>query len=309
MRKLPLKEVAETDPKTQMTTKSRLTDTERGGQGVQQSEPPEFVIEPPQGWGGLGWSELVRYRELLYFMIWRDLKVRYKQTVLGVVWAIIQPLFSVVVFTVIFGRLAGLSSEGFPFALFVLAGLLPWQFFQSGVSTAGLSLVNQQNLLTKVYFPRLFVPASVIGTCLVDFFIASLLFALLLLWYQVMPSWQVLFVPILLFFVMLATLGLGFWLAALTVTFRDLRFVVPFLMQALMFLSPVVYAVSIVPAEWHWVLGINPMAGLIDGFRSAVLGKPWNFITLSVSCFSSTTLFLFGIYMFRKTEQKFADLI
>jgi lipopolysaccharide transport system permease protein len=273
------------------------------------TEPPGLLITPPKGWGGLGWVELVRYRELLYFMVWRDLKIRYKQTILGVAWAVIQPLFSVVVFSIIFGKLAGLSSEGFPFALFVFAGLLPWNFFSSGVSTAGVSLVSQQNLLTKVYFPRLFVPASAIGTCLVDFLIALVLFAALLVWYQVMPSWQVVFVPALLFFVVLATLGLGFLLSALTVTFRDLRFAIPFMMQALMYLSPVVYAVSIVPVEWHWVLAINPMAGLIDGFRSAILGKAWNFTTLGVSCLTSVILFMFGTYKFRKTEQKFADIV
>lgn len=274
-----------------------------------RTELPELLIEPLHGWGGVGWSELIHYRELLYFMVWRDFKIRYKQTVLGVAWAVIQPMFSVVVFTIIFGRLAGLSSEGFPFALFVFAGLLPWNFFSSGVSTAGLSLVNQQNLLTKVYFPRLFVPASAIGTCLVDFAIASVLFVALLVWYRTVPSWQVVFVPVLLFFVILATLGLGLLLSALTVTFRDLRFAVPFMMQAMMYLSPVVYAVSIVPADWHWVLALNPMAGLIDGFRSAILGKAWNFTTLGVSCCTSVLLFMFGVYKFRKIEQKFADII
>ncbi len=276
---------------------------------ARETELPELLIESPRGWGGLGWSELIRYRELLYFMVWRDFKIRYKQTILGVAWAVIQPMFSVVVFTIIFGRLAGLSSEGFPFALFVFAGLLPWNFFSSGVSTAGLSLVNQQNLLTKVYFPRLFVPVSAIGTCLVDFAIASVLFVALLVWYRTVPSWQIVFLPALLFFVILATLGLGLLLSALTVTFRDLRFAVPFMMQAMMYLSPVVYAVSIVPAEWHWVLALNPMAGLIDGFRSAILGKAWNFTTLGVSCCISVLLFMFGIYKFRKTEQKFADVI
>lgn len=274
-----------------------------------QTEQPELIIEPPHGWGGLGWAELVRYRELLYFMVWRDLKIRYKQTILGVVWAVIQPLFTVVVFTIIFGRLAGLSSDGFPFALFVFAGLLPWNFFSSGVSTAGVSLVSQQNLLTKVYFPRLFVPASAIGTCLVDFAIASVLFGALLVWYQTIPSWQIVFVPVLLIFVILATLGLGFLLSALTVTFRDLRLAVPFMMQLLLYLSPVVYAVSIVPPEWHWALALNPMTGLIDGFRSAILGKEWNFTTLGVSCCTSVLLFMFGTYKFRMTEQKFADIV
>ncbi len=271
-------------------------------------ELPELVIEASNGWGGLGWAELVRYRELLYFMVWRDLKVRYKQTILGTAWAVIQPTFNMVIFTVIFGRLAGLSSEGYPYALFVFAGMLPWNFFSSGVSTAGTSLVSQQNLLTKVYFPRLFVPTSAIGTSLVDFLIACGICAALLAWYHTMPSWQIVFIPGLLFFVALATLGLGFLLAALTVTFRDLRFVIPFLMQALMYLSPVVYAVSLVPEKWQWALAINPMAGLIDAFRSAILGKSWNLTTLSVSCASSVILFVIGTYQFRKTEQKFADI-
>jgi lipopolysaccharide transport system permease protein len=289
-----------------------VTGTVPAGQSALAStgtaELPELVIEPPRGWVGLNWAELYRYRELLYFLVWRDFTVRYKQTVLGVAWAIVQPTFQMVVFTIIFGRLAGLSSEGYPYAVFSYAALLPWQFFSSGVSTAGMSLVSQQHLMTKVYFPRLYVPTSAIGTCLVDFCLASLVFAGVLAWFGVVPSWQIVFVPLLLVAVAIATLGLGYWLAALTVTYRDLRFVVPFLMQALMYLSPVVYSAEIVPEAWRPVAAINPMYGLIDAFRSAIFGREWNFEILAISITSSVVLLVVGVLMFRRTEQRFADI-
>jgi len=268
----------------------------------------DLIIGPPKGWAGLNSAELYRYRELLYFMVWRDLKVRYKQTVLGVAWAVLQPVFQMVVFTIIFGRLAKLDSDGFPYAVFVFVALLPWQYFSTGVSTAGLSLVSQQHLMTKVYFPRLFVPTSAIGTCFVDFCLSSLVLCALLVWYQILPSWQVVFIVPLLAVVTMATLGMGYLLAALTVTYRDLRFVVPFLMQAMMYLSPVVFATSMVPVKWQWVMAINPMMGLIDGFRSAILGKDWNFVTLGVSTASAVLLLVVGLVWFRRTEQRFADI-
>ncbi len=272
------------------------------------AEMPELVIAAPKGWAGLDLDELIRYRELLYFMVWRDLKVRYKQTILGVAWAVLQPTFQMVVFTVIFGHLAKLDSDGYPYALFVMVGQMPWLYFSTGVGTASLSLVNQQNLLTKVYFPRLFVPASAIGTCLVDFAISSSVLAAVMLWYRAVPSWQVVFVPFLLFAVTLATLGLGFLMAALTVTYRDLRFIVPFMIQVLMYVSPVIYPVSIIPARYQWLAALNPMMGLIDGFRSAVLGKPWNLTTLGVSVAASVVLFVIGTMKFRSTERLFADI-
>lgn len=268
----------------------------------------ELVIEPPKGWVGINWGELWRYRELLYFLVWRDFKVRYKQTVLGVAWAVLQPTFQMVVFTIIFGRLAGLDSEGLPYAVFSYVGLLPWLYFSSGVSTAGLSLVSQQHLLTKVYFPRLFVPTSAIGTCFVDFCLASVVFAGILAWYGVMPAWTVVLVPGLLVVLTMATLGLGYLLAAATVTYRDLRFIVPFLIQTLMYASPVVWSAAIVPERYQWLMALNPMYGVIDAFRAAVLGRELHWDLLGISTVSAGVLLAAGLVAFRRTEQRFADI-
>lgn len=269
---------------------------------------PELVIRARSGWIPIDWAELRHYHELLFFLVWRDLKVRYKQTVLGVAWAVLQPVFSMVVFTIIFGKLAKLDSEGFPYAVFVYAGLLPWTFFSNAVSAAGNSLVNQQHLLTKVYFPRLFVPTSAIGSSLVDMGISTLVYAAVIAWFRVVPSWQIVFLPVLVLFTVLASLGFGYLLASLVVSYRDFRFVIPFMLQAMMYVSPVVYPVSMIPARYQWMLALNPMAGLIDGYRSSILGKPWNFTALGVSAFVSVILFVFGLFNFRRTERMFADI-
>lgn len=268
----------------------------------------EFVIQASSGWMPIDWKELVAYRELLYFLVWRDLKVRYKQTVLGVAWAVLQPVFSMIVFTIIFGRLAKIDSEGFPYAVFVYAGLLPWTFFSSAVGLAGQSLINQQNLLTKIYFPRLFIPTASIGASLVDMGISFLVYMLILAWYGVVPSWQMVYLPGLVLVTAIAVLGFGYMLAALTVSYRDFRFVIPFMLQAMMYISPVVYPVSMVPERYQWLLALNPMAGIIDAYRSAILGKPWNLTTLAVSAIVSAGLFTFGLFYFRRTERVFADI-
>lgn len=268
----------------------------------------ELVIRPRRGWIAIDWSELYRYRELLYFLTWRDVSVRYKQTVLGVAWAVLQPVFNMVVFTVIFGNFANIPSQGVPYAVFVYAALLPWMFFSAGVSQAGQSLINQQHLLTKVYFPRMFVPASSIGGGLVDLAVSFGVYAFILLWYRFVPSWGIVFVPGLILLTILATLGLGLLLAALTVTYRDFRYVVPFMVQALLYISPVIYPVTLVPHEYHWLIALNPMTGIIDGFRSAILGTPWNLTTLSISSISAMALCALGMYYFRKTERRFADI-
>jgi lipopolysaccharide transport system permease protein len=271
-------------------------------------ETPEFIIKPSRGWIGIDVAELWRYRELLYFLVWRDFKVRYKQTVLGIAWAVLQPVFNMFVFTIIFGHLAHISSEGMPYAVFVYAGLLPWTFFSAGVNLAGLSLVNQQNLLTKVYFPRLFVPTAAIGAGLVDLAISFGIYALILIGYRTVPSWQVIYLPLLILLTVMATLGFSFLLAALTVNYRDFRFVIPFMLQAMMYISPVVYPVSMVPAKWQWLLALNPMAGIIDAYRCAILGKQWNFTTLFISTATTIILFTWGMFYFKKTERRFADI-
>lgn len=268
----------------------------------------EIVIRPRKGWINIDWAELYRYRELLLFLTWRDILVRYKQTVLGVAWAVLQPVFMMLVFTVIFGKLAKIDSEGFPYAVYVYAGLLPWTFFSTAVGQSGLSLVNQQNLLTKIYFPRLFVPTASVGAGLVDLAISFVVYGLILAVYGVVPSVGIVWLPLLTLLTVLAALGFGYTLAALTVSYRDFRFLIPFMLQAMMYISPVVYPVNLVPDRYHWLLAINPMAGIIDAFRAAILGTPWNVTTLSVSGSVTVVLFLFGLFFFRKTERRFADI-
>jgi len=271
-------------------------------------EVRRLVIRPRSGWIAIDWRELWESRELLYFLVLRDVKVRYKQTVLGVAWAVLQPLFTMLIFTLIFGRFAKIPSDGVPYALFVFAGLLPWTFFSNNISQASMSLMNQQTLLTKIYLPRLFIPSSSIGSGLIDLLVSFGVFALLMIYYGVGLGPGVLAVPFLVLMTAAASLGIGLWLAALIVTYRDFRYVVPFLVQSWMYLSPVIYPVSMVPAKWQPLLAINPMAGIIDGFRSALLGLPWNYTTIGISSVSSILLLAFGLGYFRKTERSFADV-
>jgi len=279
---------------------------------MQAEEAPqaarELVIRPRTGWIAIDWRELWEARELLYFLILRDVKVRYKQTVLGVAWAVLQPLFTMIVFTVIFGRFAKIPSDGVPYSLFVFAGLLPWTFFSSTISQASLSLMNQQSLLTKIYLPRLFVPASTIGTGLIDLGVSFVVFGIMMIWFGVPIGPGLLAVPMLVLLAASASLGVGLTLASLIVTYRDFRYVVPFLVQLWMYLSPVIYPVSLVPERWQPLLALNPMTGVVDGFRSALLGLPWNVTTLSISSASSLLLLAYGLFYFRKTERSFADV-
>lgn len=267
----------------------------------------ETVIRP--GSRGLALAEAVSRRELLYFLVWRDIKIRYKQTVLGIAWAVLLPVTQLVVFTVIFGKLAGIKPDGnYPYPLFVLAGLVPWTFFAQAVTQGGQSLINQQQMLTKVYFPRLFVPTGVVGGCLVDLLIAFGVYAVVIAFYRYPVSWQVVFVPFLAGFTIIASLGMSYLFSALTVMYRDFRYLVPVLIQILMYISPVIYPVTLFPAKYRWLLGINPMAGVIDGFRSAILGKAWDFPMLATSISSSLVFLLLGVAYFRHTERHFADI-
>lgn len=273
----------------------------------------ELVIEPRRGWIAVNWAEMSHFRELLGFLIWRDVKVRYKQTALGVAWAILVPLFNMLIFTVIFGRFGGMDtrlSPGENYSVFVFGGLLPWTFFSSAISLGGLSLVNQQQLLSKIYFPRLFVPASAVGGALVDLLISFGVMAVLLAVFRVMPSWQVVAILPLVVMLVVASLGIAFALSALTVTYRDFRFIVQFMVQAWMFLSPVMYPVRMFPPRYQWILALNPMCGIIEGFRSALLTRyePWRPLDMAISSASSIALFVFGLYYFRKTERRFADI-
>jgi lipopolysaccharide transport system permease protein len=268
----------------------------------------ETVLQPRTGWIAINWHELWDSRELLAFLVWRDINVRYKQTVLGVAWAVLQPVLTMAVFTVIFGMLAKMPSQGVPYPIFVYAGLLPWTFLSTAVSNASQSLVNQQALLTKIYLPRLFVPASSVGGGIIDFAISFVVFGVLMAWYGFVPGWSVLALPALVLLTFVASLGVGLILAALTVTYRDFRYVIPFMLQVWMYLSPIIYPVTLVPPRWQLVLALNPMVGVIDGFRSALLGVPWNIPALVISTVAALASLLFGLFYFRKTERRFADV-
>lgn len=267
------------------------------------------VIQPQRGWRAVDARELWLYHELLFFLIWRDIKVRYKQTVIGAAWAILQPVCTMVIFSVIFGSFAKIPSDGVPYPVFVYAGLLPWLFFANAVSQSSQSLVAQSQLLTKVYFPRLFIPASSIGVGLVDFSLSFCVYLGLMVWFAHLPGLSVLLLPGLLFLTVLTALGVGIFLASITVTYRDFRIVVPFMVQVWMYLSPVVYAVTLVPEQYRWIMALNPMTGIIGGFRSALLNQPVDWNALGVSTIISSILLIIGIANFRRTERRFADIV
>jgi homopolymeric O-antigen transport system permease protein len=267
----------------------------------------ELIIRPLSGWVAINWKEMWSHRELLYFLVMRDISVRYKQTVLGPAWAVVQPLLTMVIFTLIFGRFVQVPSEGFPYPVFVFAGLIPWTLFSQGFSASALSLINQQHLLTKVYFPRLFVPIASAGVFVVDLLISLVLYAVILLYYGVTPSWGAVWLVALIPLTLVATLGPGIMLAALTVFYRDFKHIVPFLVQILMYVSPVIYPGYIVGEKWQLILSLNPMFGIIGGYRSAILGRPWDRASLAISTVSAVSLFIFSVYYFRKTERRFAD--
>lgn len=272
------------------------------------SETPLIVIEPRPAWQALNLREFWSSRELLYFMIWRDVKVRYKQTALGVAWAVIQPLFTMLIFTIFFGRLAGIPSENVPYPVFAYSALLPWTFFSNAVTNSGNSLVGSSNLITKVYFPRMIIPAAAVGAGLVDFAIAFLVFVALMLYYGIMPSWQIfMMLPMLLLATLLA-LGVGMWTSALNVKYRDIRYALPFLMQLWMFMSPIIYPVSLLK-RWQWVLAINPLTGIIEGFRAALLGRVFPWPSIVVSAVITLLTLLFAAYSFRRMEKRFADIV
>ena len=270
-----------------------------------------LIIEP-----GLAekhyWRDLWRYRELFFVLAWRDVAVRYKQTVIGLAWALIQPLATLVVFTIIFGKLAKLPAEGAaPYALMVYAGLLPWQLFATSLTGASNSLIGNSNLISKVYFPRLIVPASAVVVAFVDFLISFTILACLMLWYQFLPSWQILTLPFFILMAFLASLGPGLWITALNVKYRDFRYVIPFLVQFGLYVSPVGFSSGVVPEQWRLLYSINPVVGVIDGFRWAILGGESNlYLPGFLLSWGVIAFFLWlGIRQFRKMEKSFADLI
>ncbi len=271
---------------------------------------PEIVIEPRAGWASLDLWEIWRHRELAYFLAWRDITVRYKQTVLGAVWAILQPLLTMLVFTIFFGRLGRMSEQTtVPYPVFVYVSLLPWQFFSFCVMQCSQSLIASANMISKVYFPRLLVPLATVGVGIVDLSVASVLLIGLMIRYQIAPTLSFALLPLLLAGLLVASVGVGIFLSALTVAYRDLRFAVPFLVQLWMFASPVAYSIKIVPEEWRLVYSLNPMAGLISGFRSSLLGEPMHWDCLGVSLTTAVAIFWVGVIYFRSVERRFADIV
>jgi len=275
------------------------------------TEPlPVSFIEPAQSWTSVGLKELWEYRELLYFLTWRDIKVRYKQTALGAAWAIIQPVFMMMVFSLFFGRFAKVPSDGIPYPVFVFCALLPWQLFAHALTESSNSLVANERLITKVYFPRLVVPISGVLGGLVDFGIAFVILLGLMFYYGIVPGWAIVAMPGFLLLAIMTALGVGLWLSALNVKYRDVRYTINFLIQFWLFATPVAYPSSIVPAKWRVLYGLNPMAGVVEGFRWALLGKagpPAGLLAVSVMVV--VLVLIGGLYYFRRMEQEFADVV
>jgi len=272
--------------------------------------PHQIVIEPPKGLFNLEIKELIAYHELLFFLIWRDIRVRYRQTVLGAIWALLQPLFTMVVFSVIFGQFAQLPSEGIPYPIYTFAGLLPWQLFSTALSRSSESVVGEARLISKIYFPRLIIPLSSVGAGFIDFGLAFVIYLGLMVFYRVPLTWKMAALPLFTLFALISALAVGLWLSALNVKFRDVRYTVPFLVTAWMYITPVAYSSTIVPERWQALFGLNPMTGVVDGFRWMLLGTPFpdpRMFVISVAVV--ILLFISGLVYFKRMENYFADVI
>jgi lipopolysaccharide transport system permease protein len=276
----------------------------------EQTQEQHLVIEPPRGWKALDLRELWRYREMLFFFTWRDIKVRYRQTVLGAAWAVLQPVLTMVIFSIIFGTLAKLPSQGIPYPIFTFTALLPWQLFAFALTSSSNSLIENQQLITKVYFPRLIIPISSVIAGLVDFFIAFVILILMMLFYGIAPTAAILTLPLFLFLALASATGVGLWLSALNVEYRDIRYVVPFLTTFWMYATPIAYSSELIPGKWRWLFSLNPMTGVVEGFRWALLGKSaLDLPSLLVSAAAVAVIFVTGLYYFKRVETGFADVI
>jgi lipopolysaccharide transport system permease protein len=274
------------------------------------SEAPVTRIRPSQGWVSLQLRELWQYRELLYFLTWRDVKVRYKQTLLGASWAIIQPFFTMVVFSLFFGKLAEMPSDGIPYPIFCYAALVPWTFFANSLTQSSTSLVTSANLIKKIYFPRLAIPISTVLAGVVDFVLAFSVLLLMMVFYGVAPTWNIVWLPLLLLLAFVSALGVGLWLSALNVQFRDVKYVIPFLTQIWLFATPIAYPSSLLEEPWKTLYGLNPMVGVVEGFRWALLGAdtaPGPVVAVSAA--AAVCLLLGGAFFFRRMEKTFADVV
>ena len=269
----------------------------------------EVTIRPRKGWQPLDLKEILLYRELLGFLVWRDVKIRYRQTLLGGLWAVLQPLIAMVIFTFIFNRLAGVKSDGPPYPLFALAGVAPWTFFSTAVSQSSNSLVSSQQLVSKVYFPRVFIPLASVAALLLDLVLSLGLLAVLMIYYHWHVSVKILLLPVFMLSGVLAAAGVGLTLSAFNVSFRDVKYAVPFLVQMGLFVTPVIYPIRYIPGHWKVLIGLNPMAGVVLGFRYSLLGSPAPWPMMGLSMMVSAVLFFAGLLIFRRMERRFADII
>lgn len=270
---------------------------------------PIAVIEPKKGWVGLNLRDLWHYRDLLYILTERDIKVRYKQTALGALWAILQPLLTMLIFSLFFGKLAGMPSDGVPYPLFVYAGILPWIFFSNALTKSGNSLVSNSNLITKVYFPRMIIPVATVAAGLLDFLIAFGFLIILMIYYGVGFSINLLMIPVLTVLTALLAIGVGMYTSAVNVKYRDVGQILPFLVQLWMFATPIIYPASLIPEKYRWILAINPLAGLIEGYRASFFGRPFDWLSLAISALITFGILFYAAYSFRKLERGFADVI
>jgi len=276
----------------------------------QNRQMPVIYLQPSKGWLSINFKELWRYRELIFFLTWRDIKVRYKQAVLGIAWALLQPLLTTLIFTVIFGILLKTPSQDIPYPLFTLTALLPWQLFATALQRSSVSLVGNANLITKIYFPRLAIPFSAVVAALVDFAISFMVLLGVMIYYRYWPGWNILWLPLIVLLALLTALSVGLWLSALNVQYRDIQHMVPFIIQVWMYASPIVYPIETIPEGiGRWLYGLNPMVGVIQGFRWALLGGDPPDITLLFSVGMVFILLVSGLYYFRRMEKTFADIV
>jgi lipopolysaccharide transport system permease protein len=275
-----------------------------------EQQSPTIILKPSRGWLSVDFEELWRYRELIFFLTWRDIKVRYKQAVLGIAWAILQPFLTMLIFTVIFGILLKTPSQDLPYPLFALSALLPWQLFATALQRSSVSLVGNANLITKIYFPRLAIPLSSVVAALVDFGVSFIVLLIVMAYYQYWPTWHILWLPPIILLALLAALSVGLWLSALNVQYRDIQHMVPFIIQVWMYASPIVYPVETIPEGLgRWLYGLNPMVGVIQGFRWALLGGDPPDVTTLISVVMVLVLLISGLYYFRRMEKTFADIV
>ncbi len=279
------------------------------GQVAEEMPVYHTHIKPSTGWSAVRLRELWNHRELLYFLTWRDFKVRYKQTILGVSWAILQPVFTMVVFTILFGRLAKISSDGLPYPIFNFTALVPWTFFAYALSHASNSLVSSANILTKVYFPRLAMPLASVFSGMVDMGLAFTVLLAMMVYYGIMPTANIIWLPLFLILALVAAVGVALWLSAMNVLFRDVRYVIPFLTQMWFFITPIAYSSTMLDEPWRTLYGINPMAGVVEGFRWALLGSPASPGLILASCISAPILLVTGALYFSRMEKVFADVV